>query len=172
MSVTTTLLDHPQATSPHGVYESAHSPLRNSHPFLLQQLSQVCQSALFCDSVIYRTLQLAPKMLNWVEIRWVRRPHHSLNSCTSQELGDDSTHVRAGVIVHKDKTITNGIGMWYNMWAQNFSNISNGIKISVYLYKQCLVDKGNALLPCFGSIFWAWFKLLYPISVRFCVYQR
>ena len=143
MSVTTTLLDHLQATSPHGVYESAHSPLRQSHPFLLQQLSQVCQSAVFCDSAIYRTLELVPKMLNWVEIRRVRRPHHSLNSRTSQELGDDSTPVRAGVIVHKDETITNGSGMWYNMWAQNFSNISNGIQISVYLYKRCLVGKGN-----------------------------
>jgi hypothetical protein len=117
MSVTTTLLDHPQATSPHGVYESAHSPLRNSHPFLLQQLSQVCQSAVFCDSAIYRMLELVPKMLNWVESRRVHRPHHSLNS---------------------------GSGMWYNMWAQNFSNISNGIQISVYLYKQCLVGNGNA----------------------------
>jgi hypothetical protein len=33
--------------------------------------------------------------------------------------------------------------MWYNMWAQNFSNISNGIQISAYLYKRCLVGKGN-----------------------------
>ena len=105
MSVTTTLLDHLQATSSHGVDESAHPPLRYSSPFLLQQLSQICQSAVFYDSTIDRTLELVPKMLNWVEIRRVRRPHHSLNSRTSQELGDDSPPVWAGVIVHKDEPL-------------------------------------------------------------------
>ena len=105
MSVTTKLLDHLQATSSHGVDESAHPPLRYSSQFLLQQLSQICQSAVFCDSTIDRSLELVPKMLNWVEIRRVCRLHHMLNSRTSQELGDDSRPVWAGVIVHEDEPL-------------------------------------------------------------------
>jgi hypothetical protein len=73
-------------------------------------------------------------MLNWIEIRRVRRAHHSLQSSrTSQELSHDSPPVRAGVIVHKDETTTNGSGMWYNMWAQNFSNIewNSNFRLSV-----------------------------------------
>ena len=116
MSVTTTLLDHLQATLLYGVDESAHPPLKYSHPFLLQQLSQVCQSTVCCDLAIDRALELVANMLNWVEIRRVRRAHHSLQSSrTSQELSHDSPPVRAGVIVHKDETTTNGSCMWYNM---------------------------------------------------------
>jgi hypothetical protein len=43
MGVTTTLFDHLKASS-------AHPPLRNSHLFLLQQLSQVSQSSVFFDA--------------------------------------------------------------------------------------------------------------------------
>jgi hypothetical protein len=45
MGVTTTLLDHLKASS-------AHPPLRYSHPFLLQQLSQVSQSPVFFEPTI------------------------------------------------------------------------------------------------------------------------
>ena len=123
MCATTTLLDHLQAPAPHGVDESAYPPLRYSHPFLLQQLSQVSKSVVFCDSTIDKALELVPKMLNWVEIWRVRRPHHSLYSLTSQEVSDYSPPVWAGVIVHEDETITNGSSMWCNMWTQNFINI-------------------------------------------------
>ena len=56
MGVTTMLLDYLKASSPHGVDESAHPPLSYGHPFLLQQLSQVSQSAVFFDLTIDRSL--------------------------------------------------------------------------------------------------------------------
>ena len=83
-------------------------------------------------------------MLNWVEIWRVRRPHHSLYSLASQEVIDYSPPVWAGVIVHEYETITNGSGMWCNMWVQNVGNISIGIQISDYLNKLCLIGKTNA----------------------------
>jgi hypothetical protein len=72
INVTTTLLDHLKASS-------AHPSLRHSHPFLLQQLSQVSQSAVFFEPTIDKSLLLPPPNLNWVEIWRVSRPHHSVS---------------------------------------------------------------------------------------------
>jgi hypothetical protein len=50
--------------SPHGVEESAYLPLRYSHPFLLQQLSQVCPHAVFFELAIDRPVLLVPKIIH------------------------------------------------------------------------------------------------------------
>ena len=75
------LLDYLKTSSPL-VEESAHLLLRYSHPFLLQQLSQISPRAVFFELVIDIPLLLVPKILNWVEIWQVWRTHHSLSEET------------------------------------------------------------------------------------------
>ena len=87
--ISTSPVNDSLAPSSHAVDQSCHPLLWDGMPLNLQ----VSEVTVGMDVLIYRSLQLVPKMLYGIEVRRAFQPNHSFNAFISQEFSSYSPSV-------------------------------------------------------------------------------